>query len=1058
MSCTGRPHAQPSSSCAHDGRRGGRRLDLCPDAGRCAGAARRALHRGGHRAAAFGDVRPPAARAPAPGPGAPAVPTGVDAGPDLDVARTGGWLLELAAQVRPDVVHLNGYAHAALPFGVPVARGGALVRLLVVPRGARWPRRPSGDEYRRRVARRAAGGHAPSSRRPRRCALRSSLDARLRRRADRRTGAGAPSSGGGAGERSRSSSRRAGCGTKPRASPCSTRRAPARPGRSASPARSAPAPTAPSMRRAAARRSASSPPTRCRVDGPGRASSRCPARYEPFGLSPLEAALAGCALVLGDIPSLREVWGDAALYVRPDDPDALRQAIAALAGDRRRRDASARRRRGAPPSSRANAPGASTMAGSTGSSPTGAPVTARAGGGLRAHRALLPLAGLRLEPRQRAFPARRRRELLARGHDVARLRAGRRLERRRTCVARARRRPRSTAFRARLPGAAQHALRPGDARSRRGARRRRPRASSTSGTTTTLVARIGEHRRAGGALRAAVPRHAPPLGHRARRDGRLRSRATTTACSRSATSIRDLLPASAAGRSDAWTWHEAADIRVFHPLPRRSRAKATSSGSATGATTSAPRELARVPARAGARRSACGPRVHGVRYPARRAGARSPTPASSYARLAAELRRAGGVRAPSRSRCTCRAGPTSRRCPASRRSACSRRWPAASRWSARPWDDGEGLFAPATDYLVARDGARDGAQLRARAATTERSPRARRRTGCATILARHTCAHRVDELLAIYAELGRRRTGRAHRDGSTHDASTEHRVLRLEPRVGLLERRGHLLPRHRARARTSAATASPSTSPTPTSGSSTATSPIRRGRGSSSIAATGRRRCDACVERARRPTSSSRRAASACSTSCSSGGARRSRRRHAGRVLGRRRAGHARSRARRPGRSVPRAGPALRPGPHLRRRRAGASTPTRRSARATACRSTTRSIPSTHHPVAPDAALRGDLALPRQPPARSRGARRGVLPARRARSCPTARFLLGGSGWARQAACRPTCATSATSTRATTTRSTARRWRCSTSAATAWRATASRRRRACSRRPAPARA
>ena len=40
-----------------------------------------------------------------------------------------------------------------------------------------------------------------------------------------------------------------------------------------------------------------------------------PARYEPFGLAALEAARAGCALVLGDIPSLREVWGDAALYV-----------------------------------------------------------------------------------------------------------------------------------------------------------------------------------------------------------------------------------------------------------------------------------------------------------------------------------------------------------------------------------------------------------------------------------------------------------------------------------------------------------------------------------------------------------------------------------------------------------------------------------------------------------------------------------------------------------------------------------------------------------------------
>lgn len=48
-----------------------------------------------------------------------------------------------------------------------------------------------------------------------------------------------------------------------------------------------------------------------------------PARYEPFGLSALEAALAGCALVLGDIPSLREVWGTAARYVAPDDQAML---------------------------------------------------------------------------------------------------------------------------------------------------------------------------------------------------------------------------------------------------------------------------------------------------------------------------------------------------------------------------------------------------------------------------------------------------------------------------------------------------------------------------------------------------------------------------------------------------------------------------------------------------------------------------------------------------------------------------------------------------------------
>jgi glycogen synthase len=52
-----------------------------------------------------------------------------------------------------------------------------------------------------------------------------------------------------------------------------------------------------------------------------------PARYEPFGLTPLEAALSGCPLVLGDIPTLREVWGDAAVFVPPDDRDALISAV-----------------------------------------------------------------------------------------------------------------------------------------------------------------------------------------------------------------------------------------------------------------------------------------------------------------------------------------------------------------------------------------------------------------------------------------------------------------------------------------------------------------------------------------------------------------------------------------------------------------------------------------------------------------------------------------------------------------------------------------------------------
>ncbi|MGN6788970.1 MAG: glycosyltransferase family 4 protein [Rhodanobacteraceae bacterium] len=58
-----------------------------------------------------------------------------------------------------------------------------------------------------------------------------------------------------------------------------------------------------------------------------------PARYEPFGLSILEAAQAGCALVLGDIPSLREFWDGAALFAPPGDDDALRDALLRLVDD-----------------------------------------------------------------------------------------------------------------------------------------------------------------------------------------------------------------------------------------------------------------------------------------------------------------------------------------------------------------------------------------------------------------------------------------------------------------------------------------------------------------------------------------------------------------------------------------------------------------------------------------------------------------------------------------------------------------------------------------------------
>lgn len=53
-------------------------------------------------------------------------------------------------------------------------------------------------------------------------------------------------------------------------------------------------------------------------------------RYEPFGLSPLEAAFSRCALVMNDIPVFHELWGDAATYFRKNDPADLSRVLAEL--------------------------------------------------------------------------------------------------------------------------------------------------------------------------------------------------------------------------------------------------------------------------------------------------------------------------------------------------------------------------------------------------------------------------------------------------------------------------------------------------------------------------------------------------------------------------------------------------------------------------------------------------------------------------------------------------------------------------------------------------------
>jgi glycosyltransferase involved in cell wall biosynthesis len=57
------------------------------------------------------------------------------------------------------------------------------------------------------------------------------------------------------------------------------------------------------------------------------------ALYEPFGLAVLEAAQAGCALVLSDIPTFRELWDGAAWFVPPSDTRAVADALDHITAD-----------------------------------------------------------------------------------------------------------------------------------------------------------------------------------------------------------------------------------------------------------------------------------------------------------------------------------------------------------------------------------------------------------------------------------------------------------------------------------------------------------------------------------------------------------------------------------------------------------------------------------------------------------------------------------------------------------------------------------------------------
>ena len=659
-------------------------------------------------------------------------------------------------------------------------------------------------------------------------------------------------------------------------------------------------------------------------------------------------------------------------------------------------------------------------------------------------RPLLPLArsptGTTATPTSCAASSR---ELQARGHEVARLRAAATAGAA-TNLLRDHGEAALGAFRDAYPGPARSRLYDLDALDLDAALDGADLVLVHEWNDPRLVARLGEHRARGGGFRLLFHDTHHRAVTDAGGDGALRPRRLRRRARLRRRPPRPL-PASAAGP------------RARGPGTRPpTRA---SSGRVAGASRDGDlvwignwgddertRGAARVPARAGAGARPARARSTACAIPTRRVRA--------LADAGHRLRAAGSpnYEVPARLRALPRDG--ARAAAALRRGAArdpddprrSRRSPAASRWSAR---------RGTTRRACSRPGATSSSRATAREMTAAPARAARRRGaarassaehGRATILARHTCAHRVDELLAIVARARRPRARHGSRERSRSSARASSRPTGTAPPPTTAA----------SSARSpSAGTASRSTSRTPTSASSTATSPTRRGRASSSTPATRaatRRRARAGARRRRRRQGERRRrlrraARGARCSSCGAGDARR--------LLGRRRAGHARR--------------ALERDPTTRSARSSRAT-TSSSPTAAATRSSTRyralgardCVPDLQRarprartiPVAAGPALRG---RPRRSSATAcptaRRASRSSSCAR-PRCCPSARFLLGGNGWddkplpanVRYARPRLHARPQRVQLHAAA--------RCSTSAATAWPRTASRRRRASSRPPA----
>jgi len=258
------------------------------------------------------------------------------ADPWEDQERAGEWLLELAARESPDLVHLNGYGHASLPWGVPVVVV-AHSCVLTWWRAVKGEGAPASWERYRQVVRRGLSAAdlvvAPTA----------ALLAALHREYGPTPGArvipnGVDTSRFWSAEKETFVLGAGRIWDEAKNLAALAAVAPELPG---------PVYLAGEVGEPGGERATS---LADRVNYLGRLSGAelrgwfaraaiyaLPARYEPFGLSALEAGLSGCALVLGEIPSLREVWGDAALFVPPGDVEALRRTLVGLLGDNEER-------------------------------------------------------------------------------------------------------------------------------------------------------------------------------------------------------------------------------------------------------------------------------------------------------------------------------------------------------------------------------------------------------------------------------------------------------------------------------------------------------------------------------------------------------------------------------------------------------------------------------------------------------------------------------------------------------------------------------------------------